>query len=290
MISQDTSPLLSCWADHFDHMWCGCFEGQNTKPLQKQLKLALQKVIKHGPNMGNADGKHTWVLCGSHMGTLRGKTHGSHMENFCILLCVPLVAAHVWPYNGNHILSQHGQYRWQTHTGFMWVPCVSFERQNTWVPRGNYCIFQYDPLVAAHVWPHNGNHTLAQHGQYRWQTPTGLMWVPWESFKRQNTWVPRGKLLHSRVCPISGSPRLAHERHTRGSFIVPMEFCYLGRLIWCLCYQWNLRSIRDDWHCQQPRHGPGSFVVKDKSRNHTMSDGTKVPEVTTFLSTDRNLT
>ena len=122
--------------------------------------------------MGNADGKHTWVLCGSHMGTLRGKTHGPHVENCCILQCAPLVAAHVWPHNGNHILAQHEQYKWQTHMGFMLVPCGSFERQNTWVPRG--------------------------------------------------------KLLRTPMYPINGSPRVAHERHTRGPFMGPMEFCYLG--------------------------------------------------------------
>ena len=131
-----------------------------------------QKFITHWPNMGNADGKHTWVSCGSHMGPLRGKTHGYHVENCCILQRAPLGAAHLWPHNGNHTLAQHGKYRWQTHMGFMWVPC--------------------------------------------------------ESFERENTWVPRGKLLHTPVCPISGSPRVAHERHTRGLFMGPVEFCYLG--------------------------------------------------------------
>ena len=92
----------------------------------------------------------------------------------------------------------------------------------------NCCIFQFAPLVAAHLRPHNGNHILAQHVQYRWQTHMGWMWVPCGSFERQNTWVPRGKLLHKPVCPISGSPRVAHEWHTRGSFMGPMEFCYLG--------------------------------------------------------------
>ena len=28
------------------------------------------------------------------------------------------------------------------------------------------------------------------------------------------TWAPLGKLLHTPVCPIYGSPRVAHERHT----------------------------------------------------------------------------
>ena len=94
----------------------------------------------------------------------------------------------------------------------------------------NYCILQCAPLVAAHVWAHDGNHALAPHGQYGWQTLMGFMWVPCGSFERQNTWVPRRKLLHTPVCPISGSPRVAHERHTRGSFIGPVDFCYLGTL------------------------------------------------------------
>ena len=54
-------------------------------------------VITHQPNMGNTDGKHTWVSCGPHVGPLRGKTHGYH-ENCCILQCAPLVAKfHEWP-------------------------------------------------------------------------------------------------------------------------------------------------------------------------------------------------
>ena len=50
------------------------------------------------------------------------------------------------------------------------------------------------------------------------------MWVLWEA----NVWAPRGKLLHPPVCPISGSPRVAHERHTHGPFMGQMELCYLG--------------------------------------------------------------
>ena len=95
--------------------------------------------------MGDPHGKHTRVLHGSHMGTLRGKTHGTHVENCCILQCAPLVAAHVWPHNGNHILAQHGQ----THMGFMWVPCWSFKRQNTYVPRGLVSTSYYN--VGVHI-------------------------------------------------------------------------------------------------------------------------------------------
>ena len=85
----------------------------------------------------------------------------------------------------------------------------------------NCCIVQCAPLVAAHVWPHNGNHILAQHeGKHTW--------VSRRSFGRQKIWVARGKLLHTPVCPISGSPRVAREKHTRGSFMGPIEFCYLG--------------------------------------------------------------
>ena len=113
----------------------------------------------------------------------------------------------------------------------MWVPYGYFERQNTHGPHAENCyILKCAPIVAAHVWPHNGNHKLAQRGQYRWQTHMSFMWVPCGSFRRQSTWVPCGKLLHILVCPISGSPRAAHERHTRGQFMGPMEFCYLGGL------------------------------------------------------------
>ena len=86
------------------------------------------------------------------MGTLRGKTHGYHMENCCILQCAPVVTAHAWPYDGNHTWAQHGQYRWQTHMGFMWVPCGSFERQNTWVPRGKLLHTPVCPISGNHSW------------------------------------------------------------------------------------------------------------------------------------------
>ena len=33
----------------------------------------------------------------------------------------------------------------------------------------------------------------------------GFTWVRCGSLERQNTWLPRGKLLHTPVCPISGS-------------------------------------------------------------------------------------
>ena len=104
MISQgETLSLHSSWACNFDQRWFGCFEWQNTRPLYKQVILVSQKVITLGPNMGNADGKHTWVLFTSHMGTLRGKTHGPHVENRCIFQCDTLVAAHVWPLRGTHM-------------------------------------------------------------------------------------------------------------------------------------------------------------------------------------------
>ena len=146
-------------------------------------------VISYWPNMGNTDGKHTWVSCGSYVGHLRGKTHGYHVENCCILQCAPLVAAHVWLHNGNLILAQHGQYGWQTHMSFIWIPCGSFERQNTWVPRG--------------------------------------------------------KLLHTPVCPISGNPRMAHERHTRGSYI--HIYIYIDKALYMfllqLCSLWCAQII-----------------------------------------------
>ena len=72
------------------------------------------------------------------------------------------------------------------------------------------------PIMIITYWPNMGN-TDGKH-----------TWVSCGSFEKQNTWVPRGKLLHTPVCPISGSPRVAHERHTRGSFMGPVEFCYLG--------------------------------------------------------------
>ena len=53
--------------------------------------------------MGNTDGKHAWVSCRSHVGPLRGKTHGYHVKNCCILQCAPLVAAHVWSMRGTHV-------------------------------------------------------------------------------------------------------------------------------------------------------------------------------------------
>ena len=55
----------------------------------------------------------------------------------------------------------------------------------------------------------------------------GPMWVLWEA----NTWVQRGKLLHTPVWPISGSPRVYHERHTIGSFMGHMEFRYIWGFI-----------------------------------------------------------
>ena len=62
------------------------------------------------------------------------------------------------------------------------------------------------------------------------QTHMGFTWVPcgYVYFERQNKWAPLWKLLHTLVCPISGNPRVAHEMHTRGSFMGPMEFYYLG--------------------------------------------------------------
>ena len=38
------------------------------------------------------------------------------------------------------------------------------------------------------------------------------MWVPCGYFEKQNSWAPRGKLLHTPVCPNNGNPRVAHER------------------------------------------------------------------------------
>ena len=89
-------------------------------------------VITYWPNMGNTDGKHIWVPCGSHVGPLRDKTHGYHVENCCILQCDPLVVAHVWPHNGNPRLAQHRQYRWQTHMGPMWVLREAKHMGTTW--------------------------------------------------------------------------------------------------------------------------------------------------------------
>ena len=60
--------------------------------------------------MGNTDGNHTWITCGSHMGNWRGKTYGSHVENCCTLQRAPLVAAHVWPMGGTHVGPLWGQY------------------------------------------------------------------------------------------------------------------------------------------------------------------------------------
>ena len=53
----------------------------------------------------------------------------------------------------------------------------------------------------------------------------GFTSVLWEAKDMPSA---RGKLLHTPVCPISGSPRVAREKHTRGSFMGPIEFCYLG--------------------------------------------------------------
>ena len=145
------------------------------------------------------------------MCTLRGRTHGYHMENCCILQCAPLVAAHVWPHKGNHTLAQHGQYIWQTHLGFMWVPCGYFERQKAWVP----C----------------------------------------------------GKLLHTAVCPISGSRCMAHERHTRGSFMVPMEFCYLG----CHSYTGYAFCLVSVWLDTSRFHHRFSKLLHCHWGNHTVA-------------------
>ena len=53
------------------------------------------------------------------------------------------------------------------------------------------------------------------------------MWVPC-GYCERHTW----ELLHTPVCPISGSPCVVHETHTRGSFMGPKEFCYLGLPSW----------------------------------------------------------
>ena len=92
--------------------------------------------------------------------------------------------------------------------------------------------------MAAHIGATLSNHTWAQHGQYSWHTCVGFMLVPCGYFERQNTWAPCGKLLHTPVCPISDSPRVAHERHTLGSIMGPMEFCYLGSLC-CRRSEWR---------------------------------------------------
>ena len=68
-----------------------------------QHRRCLFILITYWPNMGNTGGKHTWVSCGSHVGPLRGETHGYNVENCCILQCVPLVTARVWPMKGTHV-------------------------------------------------------------------------------------------------------------------------------------------------------------------------------------------
>ena len=78
----------------------------------------------------------------------------------------------------------------------------------------NCCKLQWAPLVSAHIGPTIGKRVWTKHGNYRCQTCMGFMWVPCGYLERQNTWAPLGKLLHTAVCPINGSPRVAHERHT----------------------------------------------------------------------------
>ena len=112
-----------------------------------------------------------------------------------------------------------GQFHGPTHVnmGFMWVPYGYFERQHAWPHVENSCILQCAPLVAS---------TLAQHGQYIWQTHMGFMWVPCGSFDMRNTWVPRGKLLHTPVCPWEAH---VHVGHSWG----PWNFVIWGLASWC---------------------------------------------------------
>ena len=115
---------------------------------------------------------------------------------------------------------------WAQHCDHWWSATHGYHVENC-------CILQCAPLVATHVWPHNGNHTLVQHGQYRLQKHMGFMWVPCGFFERQNTWVPRGKLLHTPACPISGSARVmwpmrgTHVGHSWG----PWNFAIWARVL-----------------------------------------------------------
>ena len=90
-------------------------------------------------------GNHTWAQYGQyiwrihmgfmwpHVGTLRGKTHGYHVKNCCILQCAPLVAAHIWPMRGTCVGPSWGQWNfviWDDSYGSAEGPPRGVENRN----------------------------------------------------------------------------------------------------------------------------------------------------------------
>ena len=81
-------------------------------------------------------------------------------------MCGPIMVITYWPNMGK----TDGKHTWVScgsHVGLLGGKTHGYHVENC-------CIVQCAPLVAAHVWPHNGNHILAQHGQNRWQTHMGF--------------------------------------------------------------------------------------------------------------------
>ena len=102
--------------------------------------------------MGNADCKHTWVLFGPHMGTLRGKTHGPHVEIVAYSsvphkwqpTCGPW-EAHTWVIHGAHgILLSGTSILWLTLSSYMTHFCKLFIAYRFYAHEEHNFIYSFD--------------------------------------------------------------------------------------------------------------------------------------------------